>query len=136
MARKRKNIGDLPFEEADSSFAPIPFDTQLKWVNPYLAVEDKQWLQNHRDELPGIVASFLATIETHFVLTTKLDQSSQRWICTLVGKNAQHESGAAALSFRGSSAFNCLAAMAYYVLSLDGEPWWLVAGSTGQGDFD
>lgn len=135
MSRKHKIASDLPLETADSSFVAIPFDTELRWSSPYLSVEDKQWLQDHSDQLPEIVADFLQDLEPSFVFTVKHDPRTSRFLATLVCKNANHEAAARALSFRGSSSFNATVAMAYFVLQAQPDPWWLAVGSTGEGDF-
>lgn len=135
MPRKRESDHDVPSVSGDGGFVEIPFDAKLQWGSPYLSVEDKQWLQDHLDELPELVAWFLSSVESGDVITTKYDQSTKRWLTTIVCKNANHEAGGRALSFRGSSAFNSLVAMAYFVRTQHPRKWWMGIGVAAGGDF-
>lgn len=87
--------------------------TQSAYVNVYLDLTDKQWLEAHRHEQLECIGTLLEGLSDEYKLQVKFDSYSGRYNATLAPLHDDHAYGGLILSVRGSTALNATFALSY-----------------------
>lgn len=135
MARKHRNGAVQAPLPSPTGYDPIPDNIKLRWHNPSLTTQDKQWLEGHPNELTGLVAGMLQELEPGFVFSLKYGLRDGSWIATIVCQDANHNAAGQAISVRGSTSARAAIVLAYHLAAFGDDPWWSEGGAASGVDW-
>ena len=101
----------------------------IEWFNPGTNSGDREWLDDHVDELPELVFSLLEAVTEDGRFTTKYDVRSSRWLAILFVSSDADGVEFNAMSVRGATAIDAAFVLAYFHLVKYSDGWTKDAGA-------
>jgi hypothetical protein len=134
MARKAKDTrGDNGRVTGQNSYS----GNRLKWVDGYLNAEDKQWLDDHRNEVAEFILKLVDEQANGYKISCKYSVESSRYQASLLPDDPDCINAGYGLSHRANDPTVALFVLSYkHFIKFDGKWAETEIGSRDSGDWE